>query len=1037
MAKLAWRLGTLTLALATLYLVIVNAMVNLPMVQARLNALAPERFALAWQRAWSWYPLHIEIRGLAADGQTPSLQWQLDAPAAAASVSPWALLRGRLRLYDIRLRDPDLRLRPRPPTTAQRPENAPPGRDPRPTYPVIRHRDPDAPAEPPAAGGPGLVLALDDARIEGDIALWIAQVQADMDGSLAWSLGIDTVKDRLTVAGGELDLRLKRLAIADEPPVANAGWIRGAADLPAVALSNLDGVALLQALSVNTELDLPVASLHFLNLLLGTGRDLELYGRGRMQGRLHLTRGDLREDTTLAVRADPLGVHLGALHLDGDGTIELRDRPDDAGDMSIRFAEVEAFVHADDGAAPRPLFRGRDLRLAIDLPEDIGPEASARAATRLILDIPPVDMPDLTALERLLPAKWGLRVQGGTGRLEGHASVSRKALNLALRVTSDDADLVHGDLRFVSDLDLRLQARGRAAGGAALDLAGSGVALRRAHVTVAGDYGQGRVWDAHLTIDDGHFAVPMPDAEAAGTAPQPKGAVPPSAADGAMLYLARRLGHDGFGALLAEADGELEARLSTSQLDWIARLLHRPFGLRLTGGGELALDLKLADGLPDAGTTLAGNPGELAVTLLEHVATGAGRLQLAVLRGGEQPHLALVAAIDDGELRRIDEPEALVDQVQFEVAARARFAANAAAFTEAELRIPRARVRDLRGLNAYLPAHTGVAFTAGSAELTADLALRPDAATGQLLLEAEGLRATAGGEAIRGDLRAEVAVHGGVPEDLAFDITGSALVLERVGVDGEIADAAEPDWHARVELQDARVEWQKPLALEAKAEVTIKDARPLVAIIDNLRGSHGWIDNLNQVEDIAGHLVLAVDGTRSLVSEAMLGSEALNLGLKGIAEPAGREGVLYARWRQLSGLLAVRGDARRFDVFDARAKFDAYRPGADSRPLLAAIESLPRAGPGAESHGDGALVTVALPEQRPRRAAAGPQPSAVPQPPGAADADLRTLIPALAEAPDAIPGQAGGFMALPHDRAHRSTPPRHHPGGLLFGEGGP
>ncbi|MCG6940789.1 MAG: hypothetical protein LJE69_06015 [Thiohalocapsa sp.] len=1007
---------------------------------------------MTWQRAWSWYPPHIEIRGLAADGQTPDLQWQLDTPDVAASVSPWALLRGTVHLHHIRLRNPDLRLRPRLQTQS---EDAATARALRDFYPVIRNRDPNAPAGPPVTGSPTPMLVLDDIRIEGGITLWLAQLRAALDGRLGWSLDIDTNRNTLTIAGADLDLKLRRLAIADEPPVADAGWLRGEAGLPNVALDALDGVTLLQALSVDARMDLPLASLHFLNLYHGAAQDLELSGRGRMRGRLHLTRGDLRRDTTLTVTADPLGVHLGGLRFDGDGTIELRDQPDDAGDMTIRFAAVDAFVHRADTEAPQPLFRGRDLALMIDLPEEVRPEASARAATRLILDIPPVQVPDLAALERLLPAKWGLRVHGGTGRLTGHASVSREALALDLRVTSRDADLAHGDVRFASDLDLRLRAHGHEAGGAALDLAGSHLRLDRAHVTVADDLGRGTVWNARLAITDGHFAVPLPGADASrpedqGAGNQDAGRPPPSAADGAMLYLARRVGRDGFGALLAAADGRLDARLSVSELDWIARLLHRPFGLSLTGGGELDLDLRLADGLAAAGTSLVGRPGELTVTLLEHVATGAGRLELAVARGDARPDLDLFAAIDDGRLRRSDEAEALVDQVRFEVAARARFDADAAAVTEADLRIPRARLRDLTGLNAYLPAHSGVAFTAGTADLTADLALQPDAATGQLLLVAEGLRATAGGEAIRGDLRAEIAVHGGEPEDLAFDITGSALVLDRVRVDGAVADATDPDWHARLELKDARVDWQKPLTLAASANVTIKDARPLVPIIDNLRGTHGWIDNLNQVHDIAGHVQLSLDGSRSLVSHAMLGSQELNLGVKGVAEPAGHEGVLYARWRRLSGLLAVRGDQRRFDIFDARAKFDAYRPGEASPPIEVVAGRLDATGT-LSQRSEGALMRVAMPEHKSRPTDAGGVTATA-----AADAVLRAQIPALAEMPTAAPGEipavgeAGSFTAMPRTDAHRSLRPRpsaeahhrrHEPaiaGSLApFAEGGP
>lgn len=76
------RLSTL-LILAVLYLATVNLAPNLPATRALLNGLHPDHFAVTWERAWSLYPLRVVLSGLAADGQTPTEQWQLDAHRAA------------------------------------------------------------------------------------------------------------------------------------------------------------------------------------------------------------------------------------------------------------------------------------------------------------------------------------------------------------------------------------------------------------------------------------------------------------------------------------------------------------------------------------------------------------------------------------------------------------------------------------------------------------------------------------------------------------------------------------------------------------------------------------------------------------------------------------------------------------------------------------------------------------------------------------------------------------------------------------------
>ena len=143
MHKALSRLVSASLILAALYLLGVNLVLNLPATRAYLNRLHPDRLAIGWERAWSWYPLRVEFRGFAADGQTPTEQWQVDAQRAAPAVSLRPLLRGQLRVHDLDLVHIDLRLRPR----------VSPAEDYaaiKPHFPVIRNRDPEAPAEPVA-----------------------------------------------------------------------------------------------------------------------------------------------------------------------------------------------------------------------------------------------------------------------------------------------------------------------------------------------------------------------------------------------------------------------------------------------------------------------------------------------------------------------------------------------------------------------------------------------------------------------------------------------------------------------------------------------------------------------------------------------------------------------------------------------------------------------------------------------------------------------------------------------------------------------
>jgi len=167
---------------------------------------------------------------------------------------------------------------------------------------------------------------------------------------------------------------------------------------------------------------------------------------------------------------------------------------------------------------------------------------------------------------------------------------------------------------------------------------------------------------------------------------------------------------------------------------------------------------------------------------------------------------------------------------------------------------------------------------------------------------------------------------------MRFDVRGSSLRLDDFKVVGETASHRQPDWHARIQVQEAELRWQKPMQLEMKAGVTVKDSRPFIAIFDNVRGEHGWLSELATVEDLAGHLELTLDAKRALVRDAMLGSDKINIGVKGLADRTGREAMVYARYGNLTGAMQVQGDAKNYHLINARSRFDAYVPGKTSLP---------------------------------------------------------------------------------------------------------
>ncbi|WP_295608091.1 hypothetical protein, partial [uncultured Lamprocystis sp.] len=912
------------LILAGLYLIPVNLFLNLPAAQVWLNSLQPDALALTWERAWSWYPLRVEIRGLAADGQTAVEQWQVDAGSAGASVSLVPLLRGQIRIHDLDLNDVQVHLRPRPKSRQDDPAL-------RPFYPVIRHRDPTAvAAAPPPAGGP-LVLAVKNLRLTGETQAWIGHIRATLTGTLGGSFSLDTGTGQVGLANADLDLRLPALAIGPDQDLLRDAAVRGRIEVQPFVMTALNGLDALRLLMINAEIDLPAERLHALNHLLHLD-GLTLDGSGRLHGRLHLEHGDLRGDTDLVLDADRLHTGIGRFGFAGHGTVELRVDPQDEQDLVVRFATVEVQL-AEDGAGSRsdrkpatlapvavqPLYRGRDVSLTLHL---AAPDRK-QDVTRLIMAIPEFTVPDLSVYQRFLPPQAGLAFHGGQGRLSGRAEVSRDTLLLDLALTAAGADLAYHEQRLSANLDLRLRIAGQPQAGESrapnhrtkrrakptvvLDLSGTRLSLDDARLILP-DQAEPRPWQAALTIAEGHFQLPLTGAELA---------------HGAMLSLAERSAHHGVAAVLLEMDdARLRARFDAPQLNWIAALIHHPMGLALRGSGAVDVDLRMTDGLLGADSALAVKTQDLGIDLLDHAATGAGEVKLKVEQGGRHPLLALDARLADARLGPADAQRPELEQARFELAVRARNpdAHGRGAITTIDLRVPTARVKDMSVYNPYLPPQSPLRFVAGEAEVSADLSLAPNQVKGQAILNGQRLRMQVAGEDITTDLRLDVLVRDGDVGKRRFNIAGSALRLHRVQVTGNAQTHQQPDWHALVQTERAQVQWSRPLTLDLAADIMVADSRPFVAVLDQQRGKHDWIGELLTVKDLAGRVELAIDQAGTRVPHLLLGSREIEIGAKGRATAAGPEGVVYARFHNLAGLLAQQGETRHFDLTDARRR---------------------------------------------------------------------------------------------------------------------
>jgi hypothetical protein len=226
--------------------------------------------------------------------------------------------------------------------------------------------------------------------------------------------------------------------------------------------------------------------------------------------------------------------------------------------------------------------------------------------------------------------------------------------------------------------------------------------------------------------------------------------------------------------------------------------------------------------------------------------------------------------------------------------------------------------------NQYLPKHSPMQFTGGTAELLADIKLTPDTADGHVKLKTKGLSAQVDQQEIEGELSADITLIDGVPENMDFDISGSSINLDNVRVVGTEKRHEDEDWSARFELKKARAMWKRPIRMHIEADLEMTDSKPIVAVIANQRGKHGWLEKALTIDAVNGKTVINVAQNHIIIPYAYASSDKIDVGAKGVITADERDGVFYVRFRRLHGILKINNGKRNLDVLNARRKFDQY-----------------------------------------------------------------------------------------------------------------
>ena len=384
-----------------------------------------------------------------------------------------------------------------------------------------------------------------------------------------------------------------------------------------------------------------------------------------------------------------------------------------------------------------------------------------------------------------------------------------------------------------------------------------------------------------------------------------------------------------FRSFLPRTSGHVSGQWHFASLRWLAPLVTEAPWLTLDGAGSVSADLQVVDGKVADGSKFSVPEVAVVAEVMGNRIKGLARADgtfTANAKGQLLPALKIV--VEEFNIAANDNlatPYVRGRDLRLDLEAGEDLAALGDSL-RARLTFKNASLPDLRVYNRYLPNHH-LQIDGGSGMLSGDLRLDAagDIGEGWIRMAASKARMRVAGIAMRGDLGIDTQLR---RLDLAkrnFAVDGSSIRLDNISFsepDGETRSG----WWARIKLPRARMDWDKPLAVEGNAEVSMKDVGFLLSLFSRQRDYPGWVFKLVDAGQAQVTGRVRWRGDTLVLDRVVASNERFELMARMRLRGQQRNGSLYAKWRKLSVGVQMERPKNRFHLIQARQWYDSQPP---------------------------------------------------------------------------------------------------------------
>ena len=350
-------------------------------------------------------------------------------------------------------------------------------------------------------------------RASGKHTVWIYQLSASARGNMAVNLDVATRGGEFSMDGYHLDLELGETRLKGTEVLLSGGTVSGSLGFAPFVPRENKGLAMLPFVLVDSEVDVYMDSLRFLNLFTSNLGSLLIDGAGQVEGRLHYEKGYLMPGTDLGVGADNIDVRFKGLTVGGHGeiAIDVQDRDLNPMTLSIEYEDLAIKRDKDD----EPFVVGDSLGIAINGSNYAAPEAglsfkelmedeearARRATARMQVDVSSAALTDLGIINDYLPPEIPLRIRGGRADLVADIDSGPGDSEGSVNLSSTDLQLDYDGQLLEGKLEANLVLSGGTFSDLAFDFDGSTLVLDEVRVSGERENYDDRGWSAEIDVE--------------------------------------------------------------------------------------------------------------------------------------------------------------------------------------------------------------------------------------------------------------------------------------------------------------------------------------------------------------------------------------------------------------------------------------------------------------------------------------------------------------------------------------------------------